>query len=493
MARALGRGNRAPTAERAARRCRRSRRSRRALGDLPHERRGARGARGDRRARARRSGRRGGRRRRACSRTRASAPRARCGRRCGRVRQRDRRDRPHEPRPRAAGGRRASRPSRARRTGYSNLEYDLEAGERGSRQAHVEALLRELTGAEAALAVNNCAAAVLLARGRAGRRAASSSSRAGSSSRSAARSAIPDVVAQSGARLRRGRHDQPHAARRLRARDRPGHRRASCARTSRTSARVGFVEEVEIEELCALGRAGDRRRRARARWPRACPSWPTSRRCAARWRPARALVCFSGDKLLGGPQAGLMVGHARRRSSAAARTRSRARCGSTSSRWPRSRRRCASTATRRGALREIPVLRMLAAGEAELRGARRARCARARGGGRRRAGDRARPRGSAAARCRCSSSRGRCARSTRRRSALDELARAAARAATRRWSAARARAGCCSTRARSTTPRRDAAADAVVVPRRLRSRWPPRERRRSPSAPPGTSITARPR
>src|SRR6185437_5886174 len=84
--------------------------------------------------------------------------------------------------------------------GYSNLEYDLDAGERGSRQAHVEALLRELTGAEAALAVNNCAAATLLAAAAlaGGRDLVVSRGQAieiGGAFR------IPEVIAQAGARM----------------------------------------------------------------------------------------------------------------------------------------------------------------------------------------------------------------------------------------------------------------------------------------------------
>ena len=104
--------------------------------------------------------------------------------------------------------------------GYSNLELDLTAGTRGSRQDHVADALRRLTGAEAALVVNNNAAAVLLAL------AALAEGREVIVSRGELVEIgdgfrIPDVLARSGARHGRGRYDEPHARRRLRARHRP--------------------------------------------------------------------------------------------------------------------------------------------------------------------------------------------------------------------------------------------------------------------------------
>ncbi|MCW2992215.1 MAG: selA: L-seryl-tRNA selenium transferase, partial [Solirubrobacterales bacterium] len=136
--------------------------------------------------------------------------------------------------------------------GYSNLEYSLERGERGSRHEHVEAVLRELTGAEAALAVNNCAAAVLLsvaALGGPGREVVVSRGQLieiGGGFR------IPEVVAQSGSAL-----VEVGTTNRTRLRD------YARAVTDATGAllrahpsnfrAVGFVEEVEIEALCGLG------------------------------------------------------------------------------------------------------------------------------------------------------------------------------------------------------------------------------------------------
>jgi len=190
--------------------------------------------------------------------------------------------------------------------GYANLEYDLVAGERGSRHAHVEALLCELTGAEAALAVNNCAAAVLLAVAALagpGREVVVSRGQLieiGGAFR------VPEVVGQSGSALvevgttnRTRLHDYARALT-----DATGAVLRAHPSNFRT---LGFVEEVEIEALCGLGVPviDDVGSGVLADDIAALASEPSVRRSV---RAGAALVCFSGDKLLGGPQAGCLVG-----------------------------------------------------------------------------------------------------------------------------------------------------------------------------------------
>jgi L-seryl-tRNA(Ser) seleniumtransferase len=246
--------------------------------------------------------------------------------------------------------------------GYSNLEYDLERGERGSRQVHVEELLRELTGAEAALVVNNCAAAVLLAAAALadGRDLVVSRGQLveiGGSFR------VPDVVAQSGARL--VEVGTTNRTRLSDYEDAIGADTGAVLRAHQSNFRtVGFVEDVSIEELCGLGVPviDDVGSGALAeRVPELADEPPVRRSVAA----GCAVTCFSGDKLLGGPQAGLMVG--------------------TRDAIERCRKHPLARALRidklslagleatlklyrdpAGALREVPVLRMLTAGEAEL-------------------------------------------------------------------------------------------------------------------------------
>jgi L-seryl-tRNA(Ser) seleniumtransferase len=250
--------------------------------------------------------------------------------------------------------------------GYSNLEYDLDAGARGSRQSHAEAILRELTGAEAAIVVNNCAAAVLLAAAAlaAGRELVVSRGQLveiGGSFR------VPDVVAQSGARLVEvGTTNRTRLADYERA---LGPDTGALMRAHQSNFRtVGFVEEVEIEELCAAGaRAGvpvidDVGSGALAERVPELADEPSVRRSVA---AGAAVVCFSGDKLLGGPQAGLMVG------SAAAVERCRTHPLARALRIDKLSL-AALTATLRlyldpqAALREVPTLRMLTATESEL-------------------------------------------------------------------------------------------------------------------------------
>src|ERR671933_2025598 len=191
--------------------------------------------------------------------------------------------------------------------GYSNLEYSLEEGRRGSRQEHVGDALRRLTGAEAALVVNNNAAAVLvalaaLAEGREVVVSRGELIEIGDGFR------IPDVLARSGARLREvGTTNRTRASDYERA---IGPETALLLRVHQSNFRVvGFTAQPRLEELVRVGRA------------HGLPvvddlgsgvlvelaDEPSARDALV---AGADLVCFSGDKLLGGPQAGIVVGKA---------------------------------------------------------------------------------------------------------------------------------------------------------------------------------------
>ncbi|MDQ6870460.1 MAG: L-seryl-tRNA(Sec) selenium transferase [Gemmatimonadota bacterium] len=196
--------------------------------------------------------------------------------------------------------------------GFSNLEYDLETGERGSRYSHCVRLLRQLTGAEDALAVNNCAAAMVLALNALAQRKEVLVSRGelveiGGSFR------IPDIMARSGAKLVEvGTTNQTHD---------DDYRRAITPRTAaivkvhRSNFAIeGFTSDVSVDRLAFIaaehglpvihdlgsglmvalddyGLTGE----------------PTA---AMALESGATLVLMSGDKLLGGPQAGIILGAA---------------------------------------------------------------------------------------------------------------------------------------------------------------------------------------
>ena len=188
--------------------------------------------------------------------------------------------------------------------GYSNLELDLSTGARGSRHAHVSDLLRALTGAEAGMVVNNGAGAALLAAAALagpGREVVVSRGQLveiGGGFR------VPDVIAQAGARL-----VEVGTTNRTRLADYSaalGPDTGAVLRVHQSNFRqLGFVEDVAIEALCELGVPviDDVGSGALV----ALEDEPTVQRSV---RAGAALVCFSGDKLLGGPQAGILVGRA---------------------------------------------------------------------------------------------------------------------------------------------------------------------------------------
>jgi L-seryl-tRNA(Ser) seleniumtransferase len=191
--------------------------------------------------------------------------------------------------------------------GYSNLEYDLESGARGSRGAHIEELLRALSGAEAALAVNNNAAAVMLALAALAGDGEVLVSRGelieiGGSFR------IPEILAHSGATL-----VEVGTTNRTRLADYEaaiGERTTAILRVHQSNFRiVGFTEQPEPGGLAALARergiamVDDLGSGALGE----VHGEPTVRAAVA---AGPDLVCCSGDKLLGGPQAGILLGRA---------------------------------------------------------------------------------------------------------------------------------------------------------------------------------------
>jgi L-seryl-tRNA(Ser) seleniumtransferase len=252
--------------------------------------------------------------------------------------------------------------------GYSNLEYDLDAGERGSRHGHLEGVLRRVTGAPAGFAVNNNAAAVLLALSAlcAGREVVIARGQLveiGGGFR------IPDVLRQSGARLVEvGTTNRTYVRDYVEA---VTPETAAFLRVHSSNFRViGFTHEPELAELavaahergllmlddlgsgCLLDTA-----------PFGLAPEPTVQASLA---AGADLAMFSGDKLLGGPQAGVIAGRAdiveqARRHPLARAVRldkaSIAALAATLGHYARGE-----------ALRAVPVWRMIGAPEAELDG-----------------------------------------------------------------------------------------------------------------------------
>ena len=196
---------------------------------------------------------------------------------------------------------------------YSNLEYDLSKGRRGDRYGHASTPLKLLTGAEAAVVVNNCAAAVLLTL------AAVASGREvivgrGELIEIGGGFRIPDILETSGARL-----VEVGTTNRTRLEDYEraiSQETAALLKVHPSNYRlVGFTESVELKALAKLGRArrlpvlfdlgsGLLEDYAKAPWTRGEPT------VLGAIAERADIVTFSGDKLLGGPQSGIIAGRA---------------------------------------------------------------------------------------------------------------------------------------------------------------------------------------
>jgi L-seryl-tRNA(Ser) seleniumtransferase len=194
--------------------------------------------------------------------------------------------------------------------GYSNLEYDLEKGKRGKRYSHIKELIQEITGAEDCLVVNNNAAAVLLCLSALAREKEVIVSR-GELIEIGGAFRIPDVMAQSGAILKEvGATNKTHLHDYEKA---INENTGLLLKAHRSNFRIsGFTSDVSVEELTELGRKYN------------LPSmYDLGSGCLVDLkqlgihdepmvqevvRSGIDVTTFSGDKLLGGPQAGIIVG-----------------------------------------------------------------------------------------------------------------------------------------------------------------------------------------
>ncbi len=197
-------------------------------------------------------------------------------------------------------------------TSYSNLEYDLDAGERGSRYIHARELLKKLTGAQAALVVNNNAAAVMfILRAFAQQREVIVSR--GQLVEIGGGFRVPDVLSESGARM-----VEVGTTNRTRVADfenAVSEKTALLLRVHPSNFRVvGFTEEVTLAEMSALARKhnllladdlGSGALLETSAFGLAHEPMPQESLSAG-----ADLVAFSGDKLLGGPQCGIIIGKA---------------------------------------------------------------------------------------------------------------------------------------------------------------------------------------
>jgi len=194
--------------------------------------------------------------------------------------------------------------------GYSNLEFDLETGKRGSRALHAESLLQKLTGAEAALVVNNCASAVLL----------TLSALANKKHVAIARSQlveigggfrVPDVMKQSGAKLVEvGTTNKVRLSDYTSALEEPI---ALVMRAHRSNFKiVGFTEEPEFKDIVEAAHQADvyvvDDLGSGALYDTAKFGLSHEPTVQESMQAGADVILFSGDKLLGGPQAGIIIG-----------------------------------------------------------------------------------------------------------------------------------------------------------------------------------------